>query len=529
VLKKPAEIVDRDKEWQVLSEFVRPSPPDMAGTSIAAVTGRRRAGKTFLLRQFNRQVGGIYYEARQEDTLAEAQQRLRTEIASYEPSRAAEIGAIGLEAPDTWDRLLETAMDVTFARRSGDAVPPVIIDEFPYLLRDTPALPSILHQLYDTHMMPPDEIAPPGQRIGYFDRLVQGRLLLCGSAMSVMHELGHGSRPLFGRLAWTMTVTPFDHIDMARFWEIGDHEVAVLFHAAIGGAPGYRDPLRRLTGFGSPQNLDELDAWIIRAMLTPLPDFFTENEIWHLLREDPRAGDKVIYQQVMKAISEGATTPTQVGGKVRKSKEEIEPIIDRLVAMGYVDERSDLIPPGRLVLRLRDPVLRFHHAVVEPTMNILRDGEVDPRVVWVRSADRFRSQVLGPSFEEIVGAGARRMLRDRGVEIGSSGWTLVDDPENRRTHEVDFIGVAPYSSIAATGTQVTVIGEAKATQRLRGLKDLERLRHVRDLLSKRHDAAGAKLAIFSMYGFSDALRAEAAHDPAVLLFSLDDLFTRRDR
>ncbi|MEZ0075421.1 ATP-binding protein [Planotetraspora sp. GP83] len=524
MLQKPAEIVDRDKDWEVLSGFLRPRRPERPGSSIAAVTGRRRAGKTYLLGRFSEQAGGLYYEARQEDSLLEAQERLRAEIAAYEPTRASEINAMPLGMADTWDRLLQTAMDVTYARRTGDMVPPVIIDEFPYLLRDTPVLQSILHQLYDTHMFRPGEIARGGMRIGYFDRIIQGKLLLCGSAMSVMHELGHGSRPLFGRLAWTMTVQPFDHIDMARFWGIEDREVTLLLHAVLGGAAGYLDLTDDRTGLGPPRNLGELDAWIAKTLLRPEPDYLTETEIWHLLREDPRAGDKVIYQRAMQEIADGATTATQVGGRLQKPKEEIEPVVDRLVAMGYVEERVELFPSSQYVLRLRDPVIRFHYAVVEPSLGLLRDG-VDPVEIWKQSASRFRSQVLGPAFEEVVSISVSRMLRNRGIEIGYHGWTVVHDPETRKNHEVDLVGLEPFALARHEKSRIAVIGEAKATQRPRGMKDLERLRRIRDLLSKRRRAADAKLVLISMYGFSDALLKEAGNRPdEVVLFGLDDLF-----
>ncbi|MCT9935088.1 ATP-binding protein [Planotetraspora sp. A-T 1434] len=524
MLQKPAEIVDRDKDWEILSDFLRPRRPERPGASIAAVTGRRRAGKTYLLGRFSEQAGGLYYEARQEDSLLEAQERLRAEIAAYEPARAAEINVMPLGQADTWDRLLEAAMDVTFARRTEDMVPPVIIDEFPYLLRDTPVLQSILHQLYDTRMFRPRESARGGLRLGYFDRLIQGKLLLCGSAMSIMQELGHGSRPLFGRLAWTMTVEPFDHIDMARFWGIHDREVALLLYAVLGGAAGYLELTEDRTGLRPPQTLADFDSWVARTLLTPKPGFLTETEIWHLLREDPRAGDKVIYQQAMKAIADGATTATQVGGVLEKPKEEMEPIVDRLVAMGYVDERSELFPSSEYVLRLRDPVIRFHYAVVEPAVDLLRDAG-DPGEVWEHSASRFRSQVLGPAFEEVVSASASRMLRNRGIEIGYRGWTTVHDPETRKNHEVDLVGLEPYAVPRDKKARIVVIGEAKATRRPRGMKDLERLRRIRELLSKRRRAADAKLVIFSMYGFSDALLKEAGNHPdEVVLFGLDELF-----
>lgn len=526
VLEKPGEIVGRGREWDILSRFLREHPTPDRGAAIVAVTGRRRTGKSHLLSRFAELTGGLYYEASQEDTLTEAQERLRDLIAEYEPARASDVIAIGIGECDTWERLLELAMDLTFARGTADLIPPVIIDEFPYLLRDTPKFQSILHQLYDTRHFRPGEIASPGVRIGYYNRLIEGRLLLCGSAMSVMHELGHGSRPLFGRLTRTMSILPFDHIDMACFWGIENHAVALRLYAALGGAPGYRAPLQQMAGFGPPRTPEEFDTWITAAALGDHLNFFTDDETRHLLREDPRAGDKAIYQDAMKAIAGGATTVAQIGGELGASKDEVEPVVDRLIAMGYVEERREFIPRRNLHLRLRDPIIRFHHAVVAPVMESLRLGTADPATIWEHSGQRFRSQVLGPAFEEVVNASAARIFLDRGFEVGNYGWTIVPDPATRKNHEVDLVGVAPYTNASATGSQITVIGESKATERPRGRKDLERLRHIRDLLTKRHRAENARLAIFSMYGFSDALQKEASdHPDEVILVGLDDLYT----
>ncbi len=526
MLPKPDDVVDRDQEWEVLSRFARERATGEPGASIAAVTGRRRTGKSFLLEEFSLLTRGLYYEARQEETLEQAQSRFRNVIAAYDPGRAADALSLSLCEPDSWDRLLEAAMNRTLARRADGQIPPVIIDEFPYLLRDTPQLQSILQQLYDTRHMRPGEARPPWAMKGWFNRLVDGRLLLCGSAMSVIHELGHGSRPLFGRLTWTMTMRPFDHIDMAEFWGIQDRWTALLLYAIVGGSPGYRAPLVDETGRQPPQDASELDDWITDATLRPSPDFFTEKEIWHLLREDPRAGDKAIYHEAMRAIAGGATTLAKVGGRVARPREELEPIVDRLVAMGYVEERFDFLRPREHVLRLDDPIIRFHHAVVETQMAALAQGALTPHDAWRRAEHSFRSQVLGPAFEEIARHSALPLLLNRGIDIAQHGWTLVHDPHSRKTREVDLVGLAYGSRALATGAHITAIGEIKATERARGLKDLERLRHIRGLLAKDHDAADAKLVIFSLYGFSDHLLTAAREAPdEILLFDLDDIYT----
>lgn len=98
----------------------------------------------------------------------------------------------------------------------------MIIDEFPFLSRVSPALPSIIQR----------ELGPggSGQESG-------ARLVLCGSAMSVMGGLLAGQAPLRGRAGLELVVHPFRYREAARFWDIEDPRLAVLVHAIVGEPP----------------------------------------------------------------------------------------------------------------------------------------------------------------------------------------------------------------------------------------------------------------------------------------------------
>ena len=101
----------------------------------------------------------------------------------------------------------------------------VVIDEFPYLIRSDPSLPSLMQRALD------DQAWGSQQR--------GTRFLLCGSAMSVMGGLLAGNAPLRGRSALELVVAPFDYRTAARFWGIeSDPSLAVLVHSIVGGLPG---------------------------------------------------------------------------------------------------------------------------------------------------------------------------------------------------------------------------------------------------------------------------------------------------
>ena len=63
-LTKPQDVFDREREWSDLVDFA--SSPD-PGLRLAIVRGRRRQGKSFLLRRLARACNGFYYQALEEE------------------------------------------------------------------------------------------------------------------------------------------------------------------------------------------------------------------------------------------------------------------------------------------------------------------------------------------------------------------------------------------------------------------------------------------------------------------------------
>jgi uncharacterized protein len=137
----------------------------------------------------------------------------------------------------------------------------VVIDEFPFLARASPALPSIIQR----------ELGPGGSGRGS-----SARLILCGSAVSVMGRLLAGQAPLRGRAGLEMVVHPFGYREAARFWEITDPRLAVLVHAVVGGTPAYR---YEFTQGDVPADLSDFDSWVIRTVLDPRTPLFREAAI----------------------------------------------------------------------------------------------------------------------------------------------------------------------------------------------------------------------------------------------------------
>jgi uncharacterized protein len=72
-------------------------------------------------------------------------------------------------------------------------------------------------------------------------RTVPLRLILCGSAISVMGDLLSGTKALRGRGALELRIRPFGYREAREYRAVENPAAAFTHNAVIGGTPGYRE------------------------------------------------------------------------------------------------------------------------------------------------------------------------------------------------------------------------------------------------------------------------------------------------
>jgi hypothetical protein len=489
---KPRDVVDRNREWALLTDFVTDPSPAM---QLGIVSGRRRHGKSFLLQALCESVGGLYVTAIREEGRILALQRFSEAIAAHAGLRP---GTLNLA---DWREVLTNALDVT-AR--GSEIPLLIIDELPYLLQHSPELPGLIQQLYDDHQR--------GEGIS-------ARIILCGSAMSVMHELLSGTNPLRGRAVIDLRLGAFDYRTSREFWQVDDPFTALHVHSVLGGAPGYRP----ITGRTDPN--DGFDTWVAQTLLNPGRAIYSRTETEFLLREDPRITQHTLYYDILTAIARGATTPTKIGAALGRQRNAVTHPLDVLESTGYIHREQDLLRPRHPVITLADPVIRFNQLITLPQAAAVEQGFADQ--IWKASTPTFNSKILGPHFEALARAWTLQhahTILPEGLP-GPVGTTEVPDPAARTKHEVDVIALALGERPQSPRARIALLGEAKATAARRGMGDLQRLERIRDLLTEQgHKTSGVTLALFSLYGFHSDLTDVAKQRKDVLLIDLAALY-----
>jgi len=501
-LDKPADVFGREPEWADLAEFALSPLP---GLRIAVVYGRRRQGKSYLLRRLTDAVGGLYHLAT-EQAEPVSLRRFGDSLAAWAGLSAGVFGFGG------WEQALRTATEVmadsSRSHASRTAPPLLVLDEFPYLCQETPGLPSIVQSLYDT-------LGPAaGASNGSF------RLLLCGSAISVMSDLLSGTRALRGRAALELRIRPFSYRDARDYWGIADLGAAFAHNALVGGTPGYRE---LVPDPQVPEDPAQLGGWLARNVLRPSMPLFDEAR--RVVHEDPRIRDTAAYSSVLAAVAAGESSPTKIGGLLGRPATSLTHQLATLASAGFIDRRHDLLLDRRPVVTVADPMVRFHQLIIEPYLADLEAGGA--RQVWAEVEHTVESKIFGPHFETLAAEWVTRYASgEAGLAVGPVGQTVIACREHKTSHEIDVLALARGSRPRTTGAPVAFIAEAKHRDRRPGLAELRRLQHLRDLLTAAgHDASGAALGMFSVAGFNDALTAEATGSRGkIVLATLNDLY-----
>jgi uncharacterized protein len=502
-MDRPADLYDRSQEWTDLTAF---ASARTAGLRVAIVSGRRRQGKSFLLRRITEGVQGLYHQA-QEVGRTQALARFGDDVA-----RRLRLPAGALHFDD-WETALRTALGLPErGSTKGPTSAPsgrsrfLVLDELPYLLVHSPELPSVIQEIYDESRQ--QYRSPPAA------------VILCGSALSVMGDLLSGQNPLRGRAQLDLTVAPFDYLESAEYWGVADPALAFNLDAIFGGTPGYR----ALIEAPPPSSLNDLPAWLGRSVLNPSHALFNETD--YLLGEDPRVRSKETYHSILTAVAAGNHTQKGIGGVVGRDHNQLRHPLEVLVKSGFLIENDDVLMPSRPWYVLADPLVRFEELVTAPCRALLEERDV--QTAWHESAPTFSSNVLGPHFEHVCRRWTARYAAGRfGGDVGEVGAAVLNDPDGRARHELDVVALRRGRRRKGTRVRVAVLGEAKATNRRRTTADLERLERMKDLLSSRAvDATGVNLVLYGREGFDRNLVAGASERPDVHLIGLSDLYHR---
>lgn len=327
--------------------------------------GRRRIGKTELLRQFSKNKKHLFFSS---DLSSEQEQLKQFSEKIFQLTRES---FLQNQPFGSWEALLRYIFDHLIPK-----MPLIIIDEFPYLCISNPALPSILQKTWDEK----------GKESNIF-------LILCGSYMSFMEKEVLGSKsPLFGRRTGQIALQPLSFKDLKLFFPRYSEEDRVFVYSILGGTPAY---LQRFHDHKTiEQNVKE-------EILNKNGFLFSETRF--LLIEELR--EPAIYFSILKAIAFGRTRLNEIvqetgisdPHKVNKYLSVLREL--RIVKREIPITENKPHKSRKGIYSLNDPFFRFWFRYVLPHMSYLEEGDLD--FVWQEKIKPSLDSFTGFTFEDI--------------------------------------------------------------------------------------------------------------------------------
>jgi AAA+ ATPase superfamily predicted ATPase len=400
---------------------------------LAVLYGRRRCGKSRLIREVLPPSDSVYYVADDRDGALQ---------------RAALAREVGRKL-DGFDRVTYPDWDAIFSRWWTTAKPAMTlaIDEFPSLVAWAKEIPSVLQKYLDQE----SKESP--------------HLLLAGSAQRMMQGMVlDRSAPLFGRAAEIIKISPLRCFWIKKALGLASDTDAVEAYSVWGGVPRYWE---------LAADFESTETAIRELILSPLGVLHDEPAT--LLLEDLK--DIGLTASVLALIGQGCHRLTEIAARLGKPATSLSRPLQRLIELDIL--RRDL-PHGhsardvkRTLYKIADPFLRFWFRYVEASRSRLQAGQVSQ--ISRHVASTFPAHV-GSIWEDLVresisanlyfgrewkpagrwwGAGLNRRKMEidivaesndgQDLLVGEAKWSSENDPDRLRAELLEKARNLPFA------------------------------------------------------------------------------------
>jgi len=386
-------------------------------SSLVVMYGRRRLGKSTLIKRVLSE-NDVYFLA---DRSEGQHQRalLAKVIAQVFPDFEK------LSYPD-WESMFRAVNYRT------DKCFTLCLDEFPYLVEQSPELPSVLQKLVD-------------------EKQLKYNLVLCGSSQNMMYGLFLDSTaPLYGRADEIMRLTPIRLPYIQEALNLNAMN-AIEEYAVWGGVPRYWE-LR--------ENRISLDDAMWHNILS-VNEALYEEPI-KLFQDDVK--DIVKTSTIMSYIGTGANRLSEIAARCNEPATNLSRPLKKLVDLGFLEKD---VPFGideknakKSLYKIADPFMAFYYKFVVPNRSFIELGRRLPI-----------EQALTTHFSEYVSMQWEKLCRDavtgnlvNGVVYGQAKrwWGSVLN-EDKKPEQVEFDVMAE-----SLDKKSLLVGECKWTTQENG-------------------------------------------------------------
>ncbi len=468
------EFIGRQKELALLERIY-----EKETVKTCIVYGRRRIGKTRLLKEFSKNRRTLFVQ------FVESSEQANAEILTDAVS--------DLIGSDIHSNDLRHALKTVVSACSQEKTL-VVFDEVPYILKGNPTVASELQHIIDT-----------------IKNDTESMVVFCGSSISLMMEEVMDKRnPLYGRFAFTLEVGPMDLKDIRKFHPSTSDTDLLKIYLTLGGVTAYHELV------GNSDYMTVVNEYVLNA------NSIIRSDVPYDIKQElgPSADDAFA---VLESISSGYNIYKQIVGRTGLNDNRLSDCLRRLTEIRVI-KKMESVPIARKsnYYVIADRLTSFHFAMQRYTGLIQDEKNV---------YDTLKSIIASHLGHEFEGFCRDYITRNYPcIEVGS-WWgptptrdeygSIVKDASGKPvTEDVDIDVTA---TILNGQNRIHLFGECKFTGKVMGFSVLNNLRERVDSLRGSYNE---RLALFSASGFDEKL-SEYAEENGILLFDLDTLIGKK--
>ncbi len=387
---------------------------------LVVIYGRRRCGKSTLLKQVmnNR---AVYFSADMREAPLQIN-ALAQRIEKFIPGFANPVYP-------GWDSLFRSLNTSLRSRIT------LCLDEFPYLVKNSPELPSILQNIHDD-----------GVHSNY-------NIILCGSSQMMMHSLVLDSNaPLYGRADEIMKIQPMSAAHMRRFLGLSAIE-AVTEYGIWGGVPRYWE-IRKASG--------SLDLTLREHLVNQFGLLTDEPE--RLFSDEIRTSVQAFT--LLSLIGSGCHRLSELAARSGKPATHLSGALAFLTKLRYIRREvpfgESLRSTKRSLYKIDDPFLNFYFTFIVPEKSRIDLGLSSEVLDEIK---KRMPQYTSTIWEELCRLSIPFIIKDGKFNPASRWWGKGIDGTPL---EIDVVS-------ESTDKKKLLIGEAKWTEKKDVTRDADEI------------------------------------------------------
>ncbi len=450
--------IDRESEIIFLEETYKNKR-----NSLILLFGRRRIGKTFLIKEFLKNKKSIYFMATQEEK-KELIKKFSMKIAEFYDD------SITYNNPlKDWDSLF-----LYIIQRSGEEKIVIAIDEITYIIEKDKSFLSIFQKFYDEHFI--------NKNIMF---------IISGSLINVVYnDILSYSSPLYGRRTGNIKIEEFDFKSVYKYLNV-NIDNAIKIYALTGGIPYYLSLIDK--------NKDLVYQFISKNNI-----FY--NDALFILREELKGPEK--YFTILKLIASGKNKINEISNTMNYNSNELSPYIDKLISMDIIEKEYPLLNKkrGSFIYRIKSNYFNFYFKYIFENQSYIENNEYDyVKFLINKNINEYISSIFEGISIQFIKEYSEKILNSKIVSIGKWWGNNKNKQKGKGIEEIDIMGIDNQNN--------NIYCEVKYRNSKVGLDIFENLKRKASLFNSINNI----YIIFSFSGFKDDLRNISKIEKNVIL------------